>query len=230
VLNNRISLTFNSANASPAAKIGPVTSPLREEAFFSFGHLISFENNPLKYHTYYTENTIKFQPRPKSAKSIASVSASNVAFTRTIRANQTSPDQISKARAVWQVTKTSAKIQNLKKSYTEHTRRITSLSDELLYCANKHIELNAARDAEIAQALKEIKTRYDNLHADVQRHDKWAENEKAREEDEREKGEREKGEREEGEREEGEREEGEREKGDREEGEREEGGRTGHWQ
>jgi hypothetical protein len=225
VLNNQISLTFNSANTSPAAKISLVTSSLREEAFFLFGYLISFENNPLKYHTYYTKNTIKFQPRPKSAKSIASVLASNVASISIIHVNQTSPDQISKARAVWQVTKTFAKIQNLKKSYTEHTRRITSLSDELLYYTNKHIKLNAARDAEIAQALKEIKTQYDNLHANVQRHDKWAENEKAREEDKREKGEREKGEREEGEREEGE-----REKGDREEGEREEGGRTGHWQ
>jgi hypothetical protein len=65
------------------------------------------------------------------------------------------------------VTKTSAKIQNLKKTYAEHTRRITSLSEELLHCTNKHIELNAAKDAEIAQALKEIETRYDNLHADI---------------------------------------------------------------
>jgi hypothetical protein len=84
------------------------------------------------------------------------------------------------------VTKTSAEIQNLKKSCVEHTRRIVSLSEELLYCANKHIELNAAKDAETAQALKEIETRYDNLHANVRRYDKWAENEKAREEGERE--------------------------------------------
>jgi hypothetical protein len=91
-----------------------------------------------------------FQPRSKSAEPTTSVSASNVAFTSTIRANQTSPDQISKARAVWQVTKISAEIQNLKKTYAEHTRRVTSLSEELLYCANKHIELNTAKDAEIA--------------------------------------------------------------------------------
>jgi hypothetical protein len=74
---------------------------------------------------------------------------------------------MSKARAVWQVTKTSAEIQNPKKTCAEHTRRVTSLSEELLYCANKHIELNAAKDAQIAQALKEIKTRYDKFHADV---------------------------------------------------------------
>jgi hypothetical protein len=103
---------------------------------------------------------MEFQPRSKSAELTTSVSASNVASTSTstIGANQTSPDQISKARAVWQVTKISAEIQNLKKSYAEHTRRVTLLSEELLYCANKHIELNAAKDAEIAQALKEIKT------------------------------------------------------------------------
>jgi hypothetical protein len=153
---------------------------------------------------------MEFQSRPKSAEPTISVSASNVAFASIIRANQTSPDQISKARAVWQVTKISAEIQNLKKSYAEHTRRVTLLSEELLYCANKHIELNAAKDAEIAQALKEIKTRYNNLHADVQRHEKWAENEKGREE--------------------GKKEEGEREAGEREEGEREEGGRTGQSQ
>jgi hypothetical protein len=52
----------------------------------------------------------------------------------------------------------SAKIQNLKKTCAEHTRRVTSLSKELLYYANKHIELNVAKDAEIAEALKEIKT------------------------------------------------------------------------
>jgi hypothetical protein len=85
-----------------------------------------------------------------------------------------------------------------------------------LHCANKHIELNAAKDAEIAQALKEIETRYDNLHADIRQYDKWSENEKAREtimtrnnhEDKGEEGEREGGEREEGKSEEGEREEG----------------------
>jgi hypothetical protein len=92
------------------------------------------------------------------------------------------------------VTKTSAEIQNLKKSCAEHTRRIASLSEELLHCANKHIELNAAKNAEIAQALKEIETRYDNLHADIRQYDKWAENEKGREEGEREEGEREEGE------------------------------------
>jgi hypothetical protein len=115
------------------------------------------------------------------------------------------------------VTKTSAEIQNLKKSCAEHTRRIASLSEELLHCANKHIELNAAKDAEIAQALKKIETRYNNLHADIGQYNKWAENEKAREtimtrnnhEDERE--------------------EGKREEGDREEGEREEAERTGQW-
>jgi hypothetical protein len=104
------------------------------------------------------------------------------------------------------VTKISAEIQNLKKTYPEHTRRVTSLSEELLHCANKHIELNAAKDAEIAQALKEIETRYDNLHADIRQYDKWSENEKAREtimtrnnhEDKRGEGEREEGEREEG--------------------------------
>jgi hypothetical protein len=47
--------------------------------------------------------------------------------------------------------------------------------------------LNAAKDAEIAQALKEIETRYNNLHADVRQYDKWTENE----EGEREEGERE---------------------------------------
>jgi hypothetical protein len=113
---------------------------------------------------------MEFQPRQKSAEPTVSY------------ANQTSPDQISKARAVWKVKKTSAEIQNLKKSCAEHTRRVVSLSEELLYCANKHIELNAARDAEIAQALKEIETRYDNLHADIQQYDKLAENEKGREE------------------------------------------------
>jgi hypothetical protein len=99
------------------------------------------------------------------------------------------------------VTKISAKIQNLKKTYAEHTRRVTLLSEELLYYANKHIELNVAKDAEIAEALKEIKTRYDNLHADIQGYNKWAENEKAREtvitrnnhEGEREEGERKEG-------------------------------------
>jgi uncharacterized protein Yka (UPF0111/DUF47 family) len=79
------------------------------------------------------------------------------------------------------VTKTSAEIQNLKRAYAEHTRRVTSLSEELLHYANKHIELNADKDSEIAQALKEIETRYDNLHANVRRYVKWAENEKARE-------------------------------------------------
>jgi hypothetical protein len=118
------------------------------------------------------------------------------------------------------VKKTSAEIQNLKQTCAEHTRRVVSLSEELLYCANKHIELNAAKDAEIAQALKEIETRYNNLHANIGRYDKWAENEKARKEGERVKGEREEGEREEGEREEGEREEGEREESGREEAER----------
>jgi hypothetical protein len=71
-----------------------------------------------------------------------------------------------------------------------------------LYYANKHIELNAAKDAAIAQALKEIETQYDNLYADVRQYDKWAENEKAREtimarnnqEGKREEGEREEGE------------------------------------
>jgi uncharacterized protein YlxW (UPF0749 family) len=68
-----------------------------------------------------------------------------------------------------------------------------------LYYTNKHIKLNAAKDAEIAEALKEIKTRYNNLHADVRAYNKRAENEKAREtiitrnnhEDKREEGERE---------------------------------------
>jgi hypothetical protein len=124
----------------------------------------------------------------------------------------TSPDQISKARAVWQVTKTSAEIQNLKKTYTEHTR-ITSLSEELLFCANKHIELNAAKDAEIAQAFKEMETQYDNLHADVRRYDKWAENEKATETIMTRNNH-----------------EGEREEGEGEEGESEEAGRTGQSQ
>jgi hypothetical protein len=112
--------------------------------------------------------------RPKSAEATASVSASNVAFINTsiIHANQTSPDQISKARAVWQVTKISAEIQNLKKSYTEHIRRVILLSKELLYYVNKHIKLNAAKDAEIAQALKEIKTQYNNLHRNVRRYNK----------------------------------------------------------
>jgi hypothetical protein len=154
---------------------------------------------------------MEFQLRQKSAEPTAS------------RANQTLPDQISKARAVWQVTKISAEIQNLKKSYAEHTRRVTLLSEELLYCANKHIELNAAKDAEIAQAFKEMETQYDNLHADVRRYDKWAENEKARETIMTRNNH-------EGEREEGEREEGEREEGEREEGEREEAGRTGQSQ
>jgi hypothetical protein len=56
--------------------------------------------------------------------------------------------------------------------------------------------------------LKEIETRYDNLHANIQRYNKWAENKKAREtimarnnhEVETDKGKREKGEREEVER------------------------------
>jgi hypothetical protein len=98
------------------------------------------------------------------------------------------------------VTKISAEIQNLKKTYAEHTRRVTSLSEELLYCANKHIELNTAKDAEIAQALKEIKTRYDNLHANVRRYNKWTENGEAREDimtRNNHKGEREEGKREE---------------------------------
>jgi hypothetical protein len=160
---------------------------------------------------------MEFYPQPKSAEPTASVSASNVASisTSTIHANQTSPDQISKARAVWQVTKTSAEIQNLKKSCAEHTRRITSLSEELLYCANKHIKLNAAKDAEIAQALKEIETRYNNLYADIRQYNKWAENEKAKKK---------------GKREEDKREKGEREEGEREEGESEEAGRTGQSQ
>jgi hypothetical protein len=155
--------------------------------------------------------------RPKSAEATTSVSASNVASTSTstIHTNQTSPDQISKARAVQQVAKISAEIQNLKKTCAEHTRRVTSLSKELLYYANKHIELNAAKDAEIAKALKEIKTQYNNLHADIQGYDKWAENEKAKEE---------------GKREEGEKGEGKREEGEREEGEREEAGRRGQSQ
>jgi hypothetical protein len=53
--------------------------------------------------------------------------------------------------------------------------------------------------------LKEIKTRYNNLYADVQQHEKWAKNKKGREEGKKEEGEREAGEREEGEWEEGER-------------------------
>jgi hypothetical protein len=68
--------------------------------------------------------------------------------------------------------KISAEIQNLKKSYAEHTRRVTLLSKELLYYANKHIKLNAAKDAKIAQALKDIKTRYDNLYTDVRQDNK----------------------------------------------------------
>jgi hypothetical protein len=98
-------------------------------------------------------------------------------------------------------TKTSAKIQNLRKSCVEHTRKVILLFKELLQCANKDIELNAAKDAEIAQALKDIKTRYKNLHANVRRYDKWAENKKAREDimtKNNHKGEREEDEREEG--------------------------------
>jgi hypothetical protein len=78
--------------------------------------------------------------------------ASNVAFISisTIHTNQTSPDQISKARAVWKVKKTFAEIQNLKKTCTKHTRKVVSLFKELLYYTNKHIKLNAAKDAEIA--------------------------------------------------------------------------------
>jgi hypothetical protein len=166
---------------------------------------------------------MEFQSRPKSAEPTTSVSASNVAFTSIIRANQTSPDQISKARAVWQVTKISAEIQNLKKTYAEHTRRVTSLSEELLHCANKHIELNAAKDAEIAQALKEIETRYDKLHAVVRWYDEWAENEEGRETIMTRNNH-------EGEREEDKREEDEREEDEREEGKREEAGRTGQSQ
>jgi hypothetical protein len=70
-----------------------------------------------------------------------------------------------------------------------------------LQCANKDIELNAAKDAKIAQALKDIKTRYKNLHANVQQYNKWAENKKARKDiitKNNYKGEREEDEREEG--------------------------------
>jgi hypothetical protein len=112
------------------------------------------------------------QPRLKSPEPAASVSISK-AFTLS--------DQDSKAIAAWHVEKFYSEIENLNQAYAAHTARVTSLSQELLNCSNKHIELNAAKDAEIAQALKEIETRYDSLQANVRRHEKWLENAKAKE-------------------------------------------------
>lgn len=56
--------------------------------------------------------------------------------------------------------------------------RITSLTQELSLHVNKHVELNAEKDAEIARALKDIETKYNGLHLGLRQREQWLEKEK----------------------------------------------------
>jgi hypothetical protein len=74
-----------------------------------------------------------------------------------------------------------SEIENLIQARAARAARIASLSQELLNYSNKHTELNAAKDAEVARILKEVDTRYEGLHTGVRQHEEWLEKEKSTE-------------------------------------------------